>query len=70
MNKTWYRINAKANASAEITLYDEIGDWGVTAKEFRDDLKALGEVQNIDLHIHSPGGDVFDGMAIYNLLKN
>ena len=70
-NQSWYKIKAKTNDTAEISIYDEIGFWGVTAKSFARDLKALGNnLKQIDLHIHSPGGDVFDGIAIYNLLKN
>jgi ATP-dependent protease ClpP protease subunit len=42
----------------------------VTAKQFVNDLKALGDVTHINLHINSPGGDVFDGIAIFNALKH
>lgn len=67
----WYSIKAKANEVAEISIYEEIGGWGVSAKTFANDLKALGgNLKQINLHIHSPGGDVFEGLAIYNLLKN
>ncbi|GAA5446192.1 ATP-dependent Clp protease proteolytic subunit [Microbulbifer sp. NBRC 101763] len=70
-NKSWYSITAAANNSeADIYLYDTIGYWGVTAKDFARDLKALGDVSKINLHINCPGGDVFDGTAIYNLLKD
>ena len=70
-NQSWYSIKAKANDTAEISIYDEIGFWGVTAQSFSKDLKALGDnLKQINLHIHSPGGDVFNGIAIYNLLKN
>ena len=70
-NQSWYSIKAKGNDTAEISIYDEIGYWGITAKSFSKDLKALGNnLKQINLHIHSPGGDVFDGIAIYNLLKN
>ena len=55
--------------SAEISIYDEIGAWGITAKDFQDELKALGPVADIALRINSPGGDVFDGLAIYNMLR-
>ncbi|WP_459591977.1 head maturation protease, ClpP-related, partial [Enterobacter asburiae] len=51
-------------------IYDEIGYWGVTAKQFVSDLRALGDVTHINLYINSPGGDVFDGIAIYNALKH
>ena len=70
ISQSWYSINAKANNSAEVWLYDEIGGWGVTARQFAQDIKALGDIKHIDVRIHSPGGDVFEGMAIYNLLKN
>ncbi|MEG2264104.1 peptidase [Hafnia paralvei] len=67
--KAWYSIQAKSSGSADIRIYDEIGMWGITAKQFSDELSAVGQVNQIDLHIHSPGGDVFDGIAIYNLLN-
>ena len=70
-NQSWYSIKAKANDTAEISIYDEIGFWGVSAASFAQDLKSCGNnLKQINLHIHSPGGDVFDGIAIYNLLKN
>jgi ATP-dependent Clp protease, protease subunit len=52
----------------EIQLYDEIGFWGVTAKAFTKELSAM-KGKNITLAINSPGGDVFDGIAMYNALK-
>lgn len=66
-----YSIKAKANASAEIYIYEDVGEsWfgGVTAKQFAADLRALGSVQTIDVRINSAGGDVFDGLAIYRQL--
>lgn len=68
-NKTWYQVKALSANSAEISIYDEIGAWGVSAKSFMDELKALGNVSDITLRLNSPGGSVFDGMAIYNQLK-
>ena len=70
-NQSWFSIKSSAKDTAEISIYDEIGFWGVTAQRFAKDLKALGDnLKQINLHIHSPGGDVFDGIAIYNLMKN
>lgn len=66
--KTWYTITAKGEA-AEIAIYDEIGAFGITAKTFMDDLKGLGEVKAITLRLNSPGGAVFDGVAIHNALQ-
>ena len=67
--ESWYSMRAMARGSVEILLYDEIGGWGITAKQFAQDLAACGDVSQINLRIHSPGGDVFAGMAIYNTLK-
>lgn len=68
------KIQAKGKNTAEIWLYGDIGDsmWGdsISAKQFADELKAVGGVSTIVLHINSPGGSVFDGLAIYNSLKN
>jgi ATP-dependent protease ClpP protease subunit len=58
----------RSNGEAEIFLYDEIGGWGVTANQFKDGLLSLGDVKTITLNLSSPGGDVFDGAAIFNLL--
>jgi len=68
----WYEIKNKAD-KAEIWIYEEIGEdfWtggGVTAKNFQKELSAI-KASQIDLHINSPGGAVFDGITIYNLLK-
>ncbi len=57
---------AKKHA-AEIIIYGDIG-WDITAKEFSDELKALGDVKDITVRINSFGGDVFDGVAIYSRL--
>lgn len=66
-----FAIKAKADRSAEILIYEDVGaGWfgGVSAKQFADDLKALGNVDRIDVRINSYGGDVFDGYAIYQRL--
>jgi ATP-dependent Clp endopeptidase proteolytic subunit ClpP len=60
---------------AVIRLYDPIDSWGqdygVSAKEFVSTLDTLPErVEEIRLHINSPGGDVFDGIAILNALRS
>ncbi|MBF6987249.1 head maturation protease, ClpP-related [Cupriavidus sp. IK-TO18] len=68
--KDWYKIIAKAaDQPAQISVFDEIGAWGVTAKMFIDELKALGTVKKIDMDINSPGGSVFDALAMYNALR-
>jgi ATP-dependent Clp endopeptidase proteolytic subunit ClpP len=66
--KRWYEFCAQAKG-AEIVIYDEIGAFGTPAKAFLDELKALGPVAELTVRINSPGGSVFDGVAIYNALK-
>lgn len=66
---SWFSIKAQSNNNAVIKLYDEIGGWGVTARSFAQELANLGDIKNIELRIDSPGGDVFEGITIYNLLK-
>lgn len=67
----WYEIRALAAGRVEIFLYDVIGGWGISAQQFVSDCKAAGvfEVGAVDLHIHSPGGDVMQGFAIFNTLS-
>jgi ATP-dependent protease ClpP protease subunit len=60
---------------ATIRLYDPIDDWGgwwgISAKEFTQALDRLpSEVDEIELHVNSPGGVIFDGWAIVNSLRN
>ncbi len=69
-DKSWFRMKASGEKSADIYIYEEIGYWGVTARQFASSLKALGDIDHINLRIHSPGGDVFEGIAIYNLLNS
>ncbi len=52
----------------DILIHDEIGQWGVSARNVLSQLAAIDKEQ-IDVSIHSPGGDMFDGLAIYNALK-
>jgi len=67
--KSWYSMKAMGGGAAEVLIYEEIGGWGISAKEFSQDLKDLGTVNEITLRINSPGGSVFDGNAIFNQLK-
>ncbi len=67
-----YRYVQNKAGSAEIFLYDDIGEgWfgGVSSKQFASDLKSMGDVKDITLRIDSAGGSVFDGHVIYNLLR-
>lgn len=64
-------IRAKAAGDNVITIYDQIGDSffseGVTAKRIAAALRAIGD-KEVVVNINSPGGDYFEGIAIYNLL--
>lgn len=73
-DRSWYEIKNAASDVAEIYIYDQIGeDWwtgaGVTAKGFLNDLAGI-KAREIALHVNSPGGSVFDGIAIHNALVN
>src|SRR5678816_2809200 len=67
-----FQIVAQAG-EAEIFLYDQIGASffgdGISAKAFVEQLNAVGKVSRIVLRINSPGGDVFDGAAMYDKLS-
>lgn len=61
-------VRAAAEGVTEILLYEEIGYWGINAQQF---VTALSEVTtpSVVVRINSPGGDVFDGLAIHNALQ-
>ena len=68
MKGQWYNIQNKASETADIYIFDEIGMYGVTAQDFIGEIKELKNTP-INLRINSLGGDVFNGMAIYNVIK-
>lgn len=66
-------VRALALGDATITMFDVIGeDWwtggGITAKGVASQLRAIGE-RPVEVQINSPGGDMFEGIAIYNVLR-
>lgn len=63
----WYRMESKENGDADVYLLDVIGAWGITASDFVNSIKNIKG--KITLHINSPGGSVWEGLAIYNILK-
>lgn len=68
-----WRPLAADPADATISIYDVIGeDWwtgeGVTAKRVAGALRAIGQ-KAVTVSINSPGGDMFEGLAIYNILR-
>jgi ATP-dependent Clp protease protease subunit len=72
--RSWYsfRNEASDDGSVELEIYAEIGEsfwWeSVSATEFVRELNAV-TADRITLRINSPGGSVFDGIAIYNALR-
>ena len=76
-NKFWEFKNVAGTKKGELNIYESIGFtnswWGsgdeVTPKKFRDELKALGDISELDVHICSSGGSVHAGTAIYSMLK-
>jgi ATP-dependent Clp endopeptidase proteolytic subunit ClpP len=68
--RDWYRITAAADGSvAEVHLYDDIGYFGTSAAQFVDELGAVDAPQ-VNVRINSSGGEVYDGIAIYNAIRN
>lgn len=72
MPKQWYNLRAQGDGVAELLIYTDIGEswWGesLSAKDFSEQLKELGDLSLINVRINSPGGSVFDGLAMMNLL--
>lgn len=72
--KKYFQIKKKTDKKGEIFIYGDIvsEEWfanEVTAPGFKQQLDELGNVSEIDVHINSSGGNVFEGHAIYNMLK-
>jgi len=67
MKTRWYEFKNKAE-SVSVDIFDEIGGWGYTS---RDLVNLLGEVGNkeINITLNSPGGDIFEGLALYDKLS-
>ncbi len=59
----WFNKNG-----SRLNIYDEIGLDGFTSEAFASELAAIGE-GDVELHLNTPGGDVFEGVAVYNALK-
>ncbi len=65
----FWRFENKTADTAELMIYDEVSFWGINAQDFAKDLAQV-KAPNLTLRINSPGGDVFDGIAIKNLLAD
>lgn len=68
-------MQTSANNTADVFILGEITSWAWeeygehSAVTFKNALDELGDVDVINLHINSPGGSVFEGVAIHNMLK-
>ncbi|MBK5028043.1 head maturation protease, ClpP-related [Enterococcus faecium] len=74
MKKFWECKQSANQDEADIYIFGEITSFkwdesDTTASSFQKDLKELGDVKKINLHVNSPGGSVFEGIAIGNMLK-
>jgi ATP-dependent protease ClpP protease subunit len=77
-NRSWFRIENRPaqqqpdgqqqGPSTDIYLYDAIGEWGVTAQDFVDALRGV-VTGTITMYVNCEGGEVFDGLAIYEALR-
>lgn len=58
-----------ARSRADVYVFDMLGGWfGVTAEDFVRDVADL-DVDELHVHLNSPGGDVAEGVAIANVLR-
>lgn len=66
-SRSWYTIVNKTDGPTQVHIYDEIGYVGISANQFMADVAAIKGP--MEVHLNTPGGEVFDGIAIYNCLK-
>lgn len=58
-------------AERRIDIHGEIGGaWGITLADILPQLEGVGANDTLSVHIHSPGGEVYEGWAIHNALLN
>ncbi len=74
--KKYWEFKAKANSTteADLYLYIEIASWGGgycahSAQSFKDELDSMGDIDTLNIYVNCPGGDVFEGYAIFNMLE-
>lgn len=69
----WYSIRNALDEGgspvAEVRIYGDIGSWGITAAQFVGELSTI-DAPEIRLSLSSPGGEVFEGLAVYNALRS
>ena len=68
MGKEWYTIKNNASNTLDVYLFNDIGTFGITAQSFIDEIKEYDN-KELNIHINSLGGEVFEGMAIYSIIQ-
>jgi len=73
MNRKYYSLE-KSKQTATLSIYGDITSWpwnenDVSAANLSKQIEALGDVEQIDVYINSYGGEVAEGLAIYNALR-
>ena len=69
----FWEVKAAGEKAGDVYIYGGIysykyNDEDVTAKSFREDLDALGEIDTLNIYVNSPGGSVFQAQAIYSII--
>lgn len=73
-NKKYWEFKNQSNNEADLYLYIQIASWGGgysahSAQSFKQELDDLGDISTLNVYVNSPGGDVFEGAAIFNILN-
>lgn len=63
-NKQWFEIKAQGDV-AKVYVHGAIGDYGVTMEDFEFAVQDIPESTPVELHLHTDGGSVIEGYAIY-----
>lgn len=74
MSNKYWEFKNQTSTEADLYLYIEVASWGAgyaahSAQSFKQELDDLGEINTLNIYINSPGGDVFEGNTIMNMLK-
>lgn len=73
MKSKFWEFKNLSSEVAELYIYNEIIPWEdedmTSSASFKKDLEEIGEVSELKIHINSPGGSVFDGIAIASMIK-
>ncbi|MCC9023020.1 head maturation protease, ClpP-related [Bacillus nakamurai] len=75
-NNKYWSMKTSGDSSADVFIFGEVVTSGyewdeidTSAASFKQDLDLLGDMSILNVHINSPGGSVFEGVAICSMLK-